>query len=585
MNANCHKEFSRTTIYKYLGAEYVNTKYKYIREHMLYDIEKRLLQTTQLLLDKESRIKKLQEEASNLSSLKFLERLDLKDEIFRLESSTDMRPICDTISIYNNTLDNLNNLDLKYHEMRMVLLKEIDDIKNDNIKITRTYTRQCPNFECKAMLSLESISKYDNFLCSLCRMIYCKKCNEYIKDEAAEVVHKCNDDIIKNLEQINIDSKSCPSCGIIIYKSEGCFEKNTIIPLFDGTNKLASEIIENDILIGDDGLPRTVINIVNGKDDLYKIEQSNGIYYIVNSNHKLCLLSKSNIDVKMTVMDFIGLPDNYKCNLMGYKVLNDKTIKSTLTVTKCKYDDFYGFEVNDNHKFLLMDNTVVSNCDQMYCTHCHSPFSWKSLKIISNEHFHNPHYNEYIRNQKGFNNRDPLDIICGREINDNIMDKLSANFEILKEQISSNTNISKKIRKEQLKKVKQMELDTILKFAKIVIHLRRYVIPSYRINNKFASNNKYRIAFLKNEISLNHFKIKIQRSDKANQKKQEILDVITMFNTCTIDIIYRLVYEDINFKFYESTVMELHKLEKYSNKCLDRISKVFNHTYKPICQL
>ena len=586
MNSFCHKEFNRTTIYKYLGAEYVNTKYKSIRENVLYNIEKRLIQTTQLMLDKENKMQEIRDEVNQLPSAKFLEELNLKDELKSFKSSTELKPIAETISEYNNILDNLNSLDEKYHDMRMVLYKELEDIKNDNIKINRTYTKKCPNFNCHAMLSLESITKYDNFLCSMCNMVYCKTCNEYIQSDEIESTHECNEDIIKNLEQINIDSKSCPSCGITIYKSEGCFDKSTVIPLYDGTNKMVAELRENDILIGDDNTPRRIVKLINGNDMLYKVEQSNGIYYIVNSQHKLCLISKTNKYVNLSVSDFLNLPEQYRSNLMGYKVIDSNLIKSELTITEYKCDNFYGFELDGNHKFILTDNTVVHNCDQMYCVSCHTPFSWKSLKIISNQHIHNPHYFEYIKTVKGFNERDPLDIICGREINDDIIDKLINNFNKIIDDINDNDTLSKKIKKDSIAKLKKMEMDVVVEFANIVMHLRRNVIPTYRTNNRFTSNNKYRVALLKNEITIDNFKVKIQRSDKTNQKKQEILDIVVMFNTCCIDIIYRLVYaEPINLKLYESIVNELHKLKIYVNNCLKEVSKVFNITYKPIDSL
>ena len=586
MNAGCHKEFNRTTIYKYLGAEYVNTKYKSIRENVLYDIEKRLLQTTQSMIDKEKKMQEIRDEVNQLPTAKYLEELTLKDELTKFESSTELKSISETISTYNNILDNLNSLDEKYHEMRIVLYKELEDIKNDNIKINRTYTKKCPNFDCHAMLSVESITKYDNFLCSMCNMIYCKTCNEYIQSDQLESTHECNEDIIKNLEQINIDSKSCPSCGITIYKTEGCFDKSTVIPLYDGTNKLVSELRENDILIGDDNMPRTIINIVNGKDMLYKVQQSNADNYIVNSQHKLCLISKSNKEVILSVIDFLNLPDQYRSNLMGYKVINSELIKSELNVTKYKYDNFYGFELDGNHKFILTDNTVVHNCDVMFCTHCKNPFSWKSLKIISNQSIHNPHYLDYVRTVKGFNDRDPLDIICGREINDDIIDKLINNFNKLIDDTNLNEALQKSVKNSTIKKIKKMEMETIVNFANVVMHLRSNIIPIYRINNRFASNNKYRMSLLKNEITIEDFKIKIQRSDKTHQKKQAILEIVVLFNTCCIDIIYRLVYaEPINLKLYESIVNELHKLKIYVNNCLREVSKVFNITYKPIDSL
>jgi len=47
--------------------------------------------------------------------------------------------------------------------------------------------------------------------CSKCKMI-------------ANKIHKCNDDIISSENEINKNTKSCPGCGIPIFKNEGCYQ-------------------------------------------------------------------------------------------------------------------------------------------------------------------------------------------------------------------------------------------------------------------------------------------------------------------------------------------------------------------------
>lgn len=68
-----------------------------------------------------------------------------------------------------------------------------------------------------------------------------------------------------------------------------CYLHSTPTPLFNGEIKKASDIKIGDILIGDDGTPRKVLNKTEGFGEMYKIIQHYGEDYVVNNNHTLTL--------------------------------------------------------------------------------------------------------------------------------------------------------------------------------------------------------------------------------------------------------------------------------------------------------
>jgi len=68
-----------------------------------------------------------------------------------------------------------------------------------------------------------------------------------------------------------------------------CLDPSTPIIMYDGSIKIAADIIVNDKLMGDDNTSRTVLSTINGTDQMYKIIQENGDEYIVNSAHILSL--------------------------------------------------------------------------------------------------------------------------------------------------------------------------------------------------------------------------------------------------------------------------------------------------------
>jgi len=68
-----------------------------------------------------------------------------------------------------------------------------------------------------------------------------------------------------------------------------CISEDTEIPLWNGDIKLAKDIQIGDILIGDDGYPRTVLTLFKGNGKMYQVSQTRGNSYKVNDEHILTL--------------------------------------------------------------------------------------------------------------------------------------------------------------------------------------------------------------------------------------------------------------------------------------------------------
>lgn len=82
------------------------------------------------------------------------------------------------------------------------------------------------------------------------------------------------------------ESKLRGSRGVLYLIEEfGCHIKGTKVLMFDGSTKNVEDVVEGDVLMGDDNTPRVVQELYSGTDQLYKITLSNGDYQIVNSHH------------------------------------------------------------------------------------------------------------------------------------------------------------------------------------------------------------------------------------------------------------------------------------------------------------
>lgn len=146
------------------------------------------------------------------------------------------------------------------------------------------------------------------------------------------------------------------------FSTMGCHAKDTAIIMYDGTKKMVQDIIVGDKLMGIDGQPRTVQSLIRGNDRLFKVNQSNGMSYVVNEGHILALefFFEGNY-VNTSLHDYMNLPEDIRMNCKGYKRLGNNE-KSTLTIEEVEPGDFYGFELDGDRLYMLEDGTVTHNC-------------------------------------------------------------------------------------------------------------------------------------------------------------------------------------------------------------------------------
>lgn len=204
----------------------------------------------------------------------------------------------------------------------------------------------------------------------------------------------------------------------------------------------------------------------------------------------------------------------------------------------------------------------ISGCSQIWCTNCHTAFSWDTGRI-ENGNIHNPHYFEWLNRNGGNINRNPEEVRCGREIDHFFISDLSrmtrsSHF------IFINLDEQREIKRELLENLRN------------IIHMREVDIPRFRVND-IEDNLKIRIDYMRDKITEDDFKIKIQRKEKEYQKKKEIYDILRMFIDCFTEIMYRLYDFMFNNHRHNPEILdEVSKLIDYVNNCFEDISKTYN---------
>jgi len=119
-----------------------------------------------------------------------------------------------------------------------------------------------------------------------------------------------------------------------------CLALNTPILMYDGSIKMVQDVIEGDVIMGDDSTPRNILSLARGVDEMYDIISSKGDKYTVNSEHILSL-KPSGLN---TIRQIRTINGNIK-----YKVglFNNETYK-------IQYKTFYELELAEKY---LDENT------------------------------------------------------------------------------------------------------------------------------------------------------------------------------------------------------------------------------------
>lgn len=190
---NCRKRMPREVIYDNYPKKFINTDYKKHRENMLIDQEMAMMPSTQNILELKNRINQMERN-----------QMEINQKISQLE---DERAAINAIIYRYNEIYNRPHL---YYS-------------NNNNKIVKKESSQfikpCPKNECRGFLS----TKYN---CGVCGTKVCPHCHEIKKEkndeEKKEEEHKCDPAIVESIKLIKAETKSCPKCGVCIYKAMGC---------------------------------------------------------------------------------------------------------------------------------------------------------------------------------------------------------------------------------------------------------------------------------------------------------------------------------------------------------------------------
>jgi hypothetical protein len=200
----------------------------------------------------------------------------------------------------------------------------------------------------------------------------------------------------------------------------------------------------------------------------------------------------------------------------------------------------------------------------MHCTLCRTNYNWQTGEIITRGAFHNPHYVEWQKTHGGIGGA----IVNYGDCGENMFERI----QIYTLDISMVCDIYKK--------------RFVIEFIRFMYHIFDIELYNFR-NNGHGDDDclQLRIAYLKNKISEEDFKRKLQQYEKRVEKKNEIYLVFDMLYNTGRSIVLNLVLllpdnvmkKTIKEGSIVESIKQINALIEYTNDSMANISNKYKN--------
>lgn len=131
----------------------------------------------------------------------------VKDDLFYVKKfKEDSTPAENELKTLKQNYDNILS------EIMIVHYERHNNNRKEKTQVQ--FIKACPSDTCRGFLSTA-------YKCGTCEKFFCPDCNE-VKQSRNDETHICNEEAKATIALIKSDSKPCPKCAIMIFRSSGC---------------------------------------------------------------------------------------------------------------------------------------------------------------------------------------------------------------------------------------------------------------------------------------------------------------------------------------------------------------------------
>lgn len=200
----------------------------------------------------------------------------------------------------------------------------------------------------------------------------------------------------------------------------------------------------------------------------------------------------------------------------------------------------------------------IEGCDQMWCTSCHTTFSWRTGAVETAKNIHNPHYFEYVRNHASSAGE-----IIPRALGDVPCGGLPETYILHRHlrKIGAHTHTFTDVLRglQHVVAVDLMQLDVV--------------------NDPRQENTDLRIAYIMGELEEDKWKRMLQIREKARNKKMDMRLILETLIAVSVDIFNRVMTSK-HVHELDALLKEFQCIQSHINECFEKHAVRFASSVK-----